>query len=244
MLHKTPGIVLRTVKYGDTSLILSIFTELFGIQSYIVNGVRSSKPKAAKGNLLQPGNILDLVVYHHEQKNLQRISEFKLGHVYTSMHVNIVKNTVALYLIELLQKTLKQPEQQPDLYYFTAGVFKALDAENTAVAANLPLYFTLKLAAHLGFHFAGHYSSYTPYLDLQQGIFTDLPPHHTQYLDEVSSQVTDRLQQIQHPADLEKIELNKERRRNLLYAYLDFYKLHIPDFTELHSPPILNEILS
>ncbi|AWO02282.1 DNA repair protein RecO [Chitinophaga alhagiae] len=244
MLHKTPGIVLRTVKYGDSSLILSIFTELFGIQSYIVNGVRSSKPKAAKGNLLQPGNILDLVVYHHEQKNLQRISEFKLGHVYTSMHVNIVKNTVALYLIELLQKTLKQPEQQPDLYHFTAGVFKALDAGPTTVAANLPLYFTLRLAAHLGFHFAGHYSSYTPYLDLQQGVFTDLPPHHTQYLDEFSSQVTDRLQQIQHLADLDKIELNKERRRNLLYAYLDFYKLHIPDFTELHSPPILNEILS
>src|SRR5687768_377139 len=160
MLHKTPGIVLRTVKYGDASVILSIFTELFGIQSYIVNGVRSSKPKAAKGNLLQPGNILDLVVYHHEQKNLQRISEFKLGHVYTSMHVNIVKNTVALYLIELLQKTLKQPEQQPELYYFAANVFKALDSESTAVAANLPLYFTLKLAANLGFHFAGHYSSY------------------------------------------------------------------------------------
>lgn len=244
MLHKTPGIVLRTVKYGDTSLILSIFTELFGIQSYIVNGVRSSKPKAAKGNLLQPGNILDLVVYHHEQKNLQRISEFKLGHVYTSMHVNIVKNTVALYLIELLQKTLKQPEAQPELYHFAADSFKALDAATSAAAANLPLYFTLKLAAHLGFHFGGRYSSYTPYLDLQQGIFTDLPPHHTQYLDEVSSQITDQLQQIRHPADLGKIELNKDRRRNLLYAYLDFYQLHIPDFTELHSPPILNEILS
>lgn len=244
MLHKTPGIVLRAVKYGDTSLILSIFTELFGIQSYIVNGVRSSKPKAAKGNLLQPGNILDLVVYHHEQKNLQRISEFKLGHVYTSMHVSIVKNTVALYLIELLQKTLKQPEHAAELYHFTAGVFRALDTESTAVAANLPLYFTLKLAAHLGFHFAGHYSSYTPYLDLQEGVFTDLPPHHTQYLDEVSSQITDMLQQIRHPVELGAIELNKERRRNLLYAYLDFYKLHLPDFTELHSPPILNEILS
>ncbi len=244
MLHKTPGIVLRTVKYGDTSLILSIFTELFGIQSYIVNGVRSSKPKAAKGNLLQPGNILDLVVYHHEQKNLQRISEFKLGHVYTSMHVNIVKNTVALYLIELLQKTLKQPEAQPELYNFAADSFKALDAATSGAAANIPLYFTLKLAAHLGFHFAGHYSPYTPYLDLQQGIFTDLPPHHTQYLDEVSSQITDRLQQVRHPSDLGTIELSKDRRRNLLYAYLDFYQLHIPDFKELHSPPILNEILS
>ena len=243
MLHKTPGIVLRTVKYGDSSVILSIFTELFGIQSYIVNGVRSAKPKAAKGNILQPGNILDLVVYHHEQKNLQRISEFKLGHVYTSMHVNIVKNTVALYLIELLQKVMKQPEHTPELYHFAESTFRALDTESTTVAANLPLYFTLRLAAHLGFHFGGHYSSYTPYLDLQEGVFTDLPPHHTNYLDETSSAITDRLQGVSAFTDLEKIELNKERRRNMLYAYLEFYRLHLPDFTELQSPPILHEIL-
>ncbi len=243
MLHKTPGIVLRTVKYGDTSVILSILTELFGIQSYIVNGVRSPKPRAAKGNILQPGNILDLVVYHHEQKNLQRISEFKLGHIYTSMHVNIVKNTVALYLIELLQKCIRQPEHNPELYHFTETAFKALDTEPSSVAANLPLYFTLKLAAHLGFHFAGHYSAYTPYLDLQEGVFTDLPPHHTNYLDETASEITNRLQQVKHPSALVNIELNKERRRNMLYAYLEFYKLHLPDFTELHSPPILHEIL-
>lgn len=243
MLHKTPGIVLRTVKYGDTSVILSIFTELFGIQSYIVNGVRSSRPKAAKGNILQPGNILDLVVYHHEQKNIQRISEFKPGHIYTTMHVNIVKNTVALYLIELLQKSLRQPEPDPELYHFTEKVFRALDTENTAVAANLPLFFTLRFAAHLGFHFAGHYSEYTPYLDLAEGTYVDLPPHHTNYLDETNSQLTDRLQNIHHIPDLEHVLMNKERRRNLLYAYLDFYKLHLPDFKELHSPPILHEIL-
>lgn len=243
MLHKTPGIVLRTVKYGDSSVILNILTELFGIQSYIVNGVRSSRPKAARGNLLQPGNILELVVYHHEQKNLQRISEFKLGHVYTSMHVNIVKNTVALYLIELLQKCIKQPEHNPELYHFTETVFKALDTEPDAAAANIPLYFTLKLAAYLGFHFGGHFSAYTPYFDLQEGVYTDLPPHHTNYLDETSSEITHRLQRVLHPALLGEIALSKTRRRTMLYAYLDFYRLHLPDFTELHSPPILHEIL-
>ena len=138
MLHKTRGIVLRTVKYGDTSIIASIFTELFGVQSYMMNGVRSSKPKAAKGNLLQPGNILELVVYHNEIRNLQRIAEFKLGYIYTSLHFNVVKNTVALYLIELLQKSLKQPEQQLELYYFTENTLQLLDGSATAVIANLP----------------------------------------------------------------------------------------------------------
>ena len=43
MTHKTKGIVLRTVKYGETSLVVIMFTELFGIQTYMVNGVRSAK---------------------------------------------------------------------------------------------------------------------------------------------------------------------------------------------------------
>lgn len=242
MLHKTRGIVLRTVKYGDTSVILSIFTELFGIQSYIVNGVRTAKPKA-KGNLLQPGNILEMVVYHQEQKNLQRISEFKLGYLYTALRFNVVKNTVTLYMIELLQKCLKQPEQHPELYYLAEHTLRLLDISEGNIVANLPLYFTLQLATLLGFRLNGRYSEYTPYLDLQEGTFTDLPPHHTNYLDTVNSQLTDQLFQCREPAALSDIQMNKDRRRKLLYAYLDFLKLHMPDFTELHSPSILHEIL-
>lgn len=242
MLHKTRGIVLRTVKYGDTSAIVSIFTELFGLQSYMINGVRTSKPKA-KGNLLQPGNVLELIVYHHEQKSIQRISEFKLGYIYTSLHFNVVKNTVALYMIELLQKSLKQPEQHLELYYFTEQTLQVLDNAQMAIAANIPLYFTLKLAEHLGFRLNGRYSEYAHYLDLLEGSFTDLPPHHSNYLDAANSELTDRLFQCHDWESLGNIVMNKDKRRKLLYSYLDFFKLHLPDFTELHSPPILHEIL-
>ena len=76
MVHNTKGIVLRVVKYGETSVIVTIYTELFGIQSYIVNGVRTtSKKGASKASLFQPAAILDLIVYHNELKNLQRIKE-------------------------------------------------------------------------------------------------------------------------------------------------------------------------
>src|ERR1700754_2635677 len=110
-LHKTKGIVVRVVKYGETSVIVTVFTELFGIQSYMVNGVRTSSKKGpGKANLFQPAAILDLVVYHNELKNLQRIKEFKWGHLYQHLFFNVVKNSVALFMVELLQKTLKQPE--------------------------------------------------------------------------------------------------------------------------------------
>ncbi|GEP92299.1 DNA replication and repair protein RecO [Chitinophaga terrae (ex Kim and Jung 2007)] len=243
MLHKTRGIVLRAVKYGDTSLILSVFTELFGLQSYIVNGARSSKPKAAKGNLLQPGNILEMVVYHQDIKNIHRISEFKLGHIYTSVQLNVVKNTVALYIIELLQKCLKQPEQHLELYYFTENTLRYLDLAPMPAIANLPLYYTLKVGEQLGFRLNGHFSEYTPFLDLQEGTFTDLPPHHSYHLDPECSELTDRIFRCAGIPELVTITMSKDKRRRLLYAYLDFFQLHLPDFTEMHSPPILHEIL-
>ena len=82
-VHKTKGLVLRTVKYGETSVIVSIFTELFGLQSYLVNGVRTiSKKGSAKASMFQPTAILDMVVYHNELKQLQRIKEFRWSHLY------------------------------------------------------------------------------------------------------------------------------------------------------------------
>src|SRR5215813_15284444 len=143
-LHKTKGIVLRAVKYGDTSLIVAIFTELFGIQSYLVNGVRASTKKGSgKANLFQPAAILDLIVYHNELKNLQRIKEFKWDHLYQHIFFNVLKNAVALFMIELLQKCLKQPEANADLYHFIEDAFIYLDEADETVVANYPLFFAL-----------------------------------------------------------------------------------------------------
>ena len=95
-MHTTKGIVIRVVKYGETSVIASIYTELFGIQSYLVNGVRtSSKQGGGKAGLFQPGAILELVVYHNELKNIQRIKEFKWGYLYQTLFFDVIKNAVA-----------------------------------------------------------------------------------------------------------------------------------------------------
>jgi DNA repair protein RecO (recombination protein O) len=138
-LHKTKGIVLKTVKYGETSLIATVYTELFGIQSYLVNGVRSSSRKGpGKANLFQPAAILDLLVYHNDLKNLQRIREFSWAVLYVHILSNILKNAVALYMVELLQKTLKQPEPNPDLFYFIEDSFLHLDAERRPSPRQFP----------------------------------------------------------------------------------------------------------
>jgi len=139
-LHKTNGIVLRTLKYGETSVIVSIYTEVFGVQSYLINGVRTSSKKGpGKANLFQPAAILDLVVYYNELKNLHRIKEFKWSYLYQHLFFNVMKNSVALFMIELLQKCLKQPEPNADLYHFMEEALIHLDKSEEAAVGNYPL---------------------------------------------------------------------------------------------------------
>ena len=118
-LHKARGIVLRTVKYGETSLIVTIFTDLFGVQSYLVNGVSGFYKKGSgKANLFQPAAILDLIVYYNELKNLQRIKEFRWG-PFVSKHFirHKEKNAVSLFMVELLTKCLKTTRKQMKIFF-------------------------------------------------------------------------------------------------------------------------------
>src|SRR5580692_11529524 len=227
-LHKTKGIVLKTVKYGETSLIATLYTELFGIQSYLVNGVRtSSKRGPGKAVYFQPAAILDLLVYHNELKNLQRIREFSWAVLYSAIFSDIFTNAVALYMVELLQKTIKQPEPNPELFYFIEDSFLHLDAAEGRVLANFPLFFILHLAGFFGFRIQDVYSEKKAILDLREGQFVDEPPPHGQALEGALSYHTAQLLRVQRPEELQELALNQETRRTLLQAYQAFYALQV-----------------
>jgi DNA repair protein RecO (recombination protein O) len=241
----TKGIVLRTVKYGETSLIVTIFTELFGIQSYLINGVRiSSKKGSGRANLFQPAALLDMLVYHNELKQLQRIKEFKWAHLYQHILSDIPKNAVALFMVELLTKCLKQPEANPDLFHFTEDAFLHLDESSGSVAANFPLFFALHLAVFFGFRVNDQYSPEKPFLDLQEGNFVGERPSHPYFLEDREAGITSQLLKVMQPGELADIKLNQDFRRSLLHAYERYYALHIQDFGTLRTLPVLREILS
>jgi len=245
MVHATKGIVLRTVKYGDTSIITTIYTELFGIQSYIVKGVRqSSKTSAGKASFFQPAAMLDMEVHHNELKQLQFIKEYQWAYLYEKVLFDVVRNTVAQFVIELLQHSLKQPEANPELFYLIEDTLKQLDKGNDTLTGNLPLYFTLHLGSELGFQFHGMYSEQTPVLDLQEGMFIAEKPTHPYYLEGNHARITSDLSALQFYNDLENIPLNRTVRRELLQAYQTYLSLHISDFGEMRSFGILQEILS
>jgi DNA repair protein RecO (recombination protein O) len=244
MLHNTKGIVLRTVRYGETSVIVLVFTEKLGVQSYLINGVRtSSKKGAGKANLFQPAAILDLVVYHNELKQLQRVREFKWSYLYQHIFSDIRKNVVALFMVELLTKCLKQPEPNTELFNFVEDAFIHLDESSESVAANFPLFFALHLAVFFGFRIQDRYSEKNPILDLQEGIFVPERPAHRHYLEDKQAQITSQLLKVMQPEELQDIKLNHEFRRTLLHAYETYYGLQIQDFGVMKTLPVLREIL-
>ncbi len=243
MTHKTKGIVLRSIKYGETSLVVTIFTELFGVQTYMVNGVRSTKRSSSKANHFQPAAILDLVVYHRQSQSMQRIKEFSWAFLYRDVLSNVIRNSIASYMVELLYKCLKQPEPNPDLFNFCEAALMKLDEAGKTVTANFALFFTIQLPHFFGFRMADNYSNENAILDLQEGNFVPHHPHHPHFIEGEYAMITSQLLKVMQPGELEAFPLNRETRRNLLLKYQDYYALHISDFGQMKTLVVLHEVL-
>ncbi|HMO31596.1 MAG TPA: DNA repair protein RecO [Lacibacter sp.] len=243
-LHKTKGLVLRAVKYGETSLIVSVYTELFGLQSYLVQGVRlATKKSPARANLFQPGSLLDLVVYHNELRQLQRIREFRWAVLYRDLFSDVVKNSVLLFILELVQKSIRQPECNPDLFAFLEDALLELDQAPAAVTANFPLYFLLHFCAFSGFQLSDPREEDAVILDLREGCFTRQYPQHGNYVDGTVAQSIRELLKVMQPHELTEIPLQQLQRRRLLETLELYYALHLPEFGKMKTLPVLQEVL-
>jgi DNA repair protein RecO (recombination protein O) len=247
MTNKTKGIVLRTIKYGETSLIVTVFTELFGVQTYMVNGIRTAKKSGAKAAMYQPAALLEMEVYNNELKSMHRIKECNWSVLYKNILSDVIKNSIALYMVELLYKTLKQPEQNADLFYFCEDVFLELDSSTDIIAANFPLYFTLHLAGFFGFKLNSPVLTEDEqqgiFIDLIEGEFTDQQPQHPNFISGDNAVITAELLKIMQPSELDQVKLNHTKRRELLLKYQDYYALHIADFGQMKTLLVLHEVL-
>lgn len=243
-IHKTKGIVVKTVKYGDTSLIATIYTEVFGMQSYIVKGVRKPTKKGlSNNNYFMPGALLDLQVFHNEQKQLQFIKEYSFSKIYISLFSNVVKNSATLFCLEILHHSIIQPESNPTLFYFIEESFILLDVNSDdTLAANYSIYFSIRLADYLGFGIQNNFSTSNKILDLQQGFFTQNFPTNNHYLNEVLSQQVSHFLCLSSLAEVSSIKLNQHARRGLIDGIINYFSLHITQFTNLKTVEVLRQI--
>ncbi|MGI9190678.1 MAG: DNA repair protein RecO [Chitinophagaceae bacterium] len=238
MIQSTKGIVLRSVKYGDTSLILTVYTERYGIQHYMVQGVRSDKKGGAKANVLQPTSLLDMVVYHQPGKNLQRIKEFKPAYIYQGIQQEPLKNSVALFMVELAYRLITEEEAHPELFEFLYSNFMQLDAHASLAAANTPLVFSLRLCQQMGFGIDVSNFEEGHIFDIENGNF--IPYAGTDHMRVSSAQ--DALELHTLLQEGLQFKTSGERRFHLLQLVLRFVQWHHPDMQALRSVDVLHAI--
>ena len=238
MQHKTRGIVLKATKYAESSLVVQVFTEKFGVQSYIVNGARKPKAKIST-SLLQPLHLLDMVVYRRENTSLQRIADARQMPPLQSIPHDSIKRTVALFLTEVLYKSLRQQTADDSLFNFLFSAISWWDNLERPIP-HFHLFFLIKLSRYLGFS-PSLPKIGLPFFDLKEGLFcTSLPAHawvlqnpHTTYFTNLLTCSFEDLASLQFPLT---------DRRLLLRKIIDFYRLHIDHLGEIHSHEILEEV--
>jgi DNA repair protein RecO (recombination protein O) len=241
MLVKSRGIILRSLKYGETSLIMDIYTRDYGLNSYIIGGVRNKKSKTQAG-LCQIMSLVQIIAYHKNTKSLYRIKEVSSDHLYQRIPFEIMRSSVGMFMTEILKNTIKDDEENPDLFDFIADWYKFLD-QSTNSTSNAHLLFMLELSEHIGIQPRDNFSVNNPYFDLMEGQFTSKTPNHRYFLDPADSELLYDLM-MQERDSIHELSLTNSQRRILLDKLILFYKLHVDTIKELHTYNILNEILS
>ena len=240
MIIETRGIILRSIKYSETSIIIDVYTEKKGLRSYIVSGVRAPKSKISVG-LLQVMSLIDMVCYESDNAGkLNRIKEIKAAHVYTSLIFDVKKSAVGQFVAEVARRTLREAEENTALFNLIFDVFVYLD-ETQSGYANLHLAFMLALSNHLGFQ--PQLDTYTEgsIFDLKEGIFVDNTIGNTHYINPVLAKILRGLME----SDWHKsgdVKMTREQRQLLLNELLNFYRFHIDNLPEINAHKILQEI--
>ncbi len=241
MLHKIRGIVLKTTLYSESSVVAQVFTDKFGIQSYMINGVKKPKAKIPM-NVLQPLHLLDLVVYHKVNSQIQRISEARPSPVFKSIPYHLIKNTMVQFLNEVLYKSIRQQHSDENLFDFIFNSISWFD-EVEKPSSNFHLAFLLKLSRFLGFSPHSQTRSDQKYFDLQEGYFTSIVPLHPYYIQKREADYF--LALFTTPFEkINEIFLDNITRRFILDKILVFYRLHTASFGEIKSHHVLEEVLS
>lgn len=239
MLVTTEGIVLHSIKYGESSIIATIFTNDFGRQSYLINAARSKNSKN-KASLLQPLFLVDLVAYQKQSHELHRIKEIKSTQIYQSLSLDISKSTISIFLAEILYKSVNEQESYPEMFDFIKNSLLYFDLMESGFS-NFHIWFLLRLTEYLGFLPDMNRAGYQNWFDMKKGEIVAFQPSHPFY---ANKDLTEFL------ADLASLKIHeladymvpRKIRDQLITVVVDYYHLHFENLGEIKSLNVLREI--
>lgn len=240
MLLKSRGILLRAIKYSETSLILDVYTREKGLKKYIVSGVRKNKARL-HANLFQVMSILDLVAYDRPDRDLNRLTEAQSAYIFQRIPFEVPRSAIGQFIIEVTRKAIHDSEANPELFDFLDQYLTFLD-QTSGNIANIHLLFLIQFSAYLGVMPDLDYDPSRPFFDLQNGHFTQSIPPHSNYLDEQEAHLLHQLMDCSL-STVENVKMKAAQRKKMLNSLLDYYRLHLDHFGNIHAHHILSEIL-
>jgi DNA repair protein RecO (recombination protein O) len=241
MLYSSPAIVIRTVKYGETSVIAKLYTRQLGMQSFMIRGVRkNSKSASFKPAQLLNLNLLEIVAFHKQNTELQNIKEIRCQPALHELHHDFVKTSVGLFIAEVIHKCVVTEEPDTPLFDFLYECIQELDASQHSVAL-FPCWMLTHLTRYLGFEPKGEVKQ-TEAFDMENGLFTS----EENYLSEkMPYPVSLLLYQLLHTpcTQLHTIDSNAAERHTLLNQLMAYYRMHHLNIGEIKSHQILRDVM-
>lgn len=239
-MEKTDGVVLHSIPYAENGLIIKIYTRGYGLVSYVISLGKNRKNR--KMALLQPLSLVQLISTPPESGKLARITNLESLYPYQALLVDPIKRTIALFLAEVLYRSIKEDQPDPDLFDFLQHSLRILDMTEDN-CANFHLVFLLQLSRFYGFYPQEPGAGVAGYFDLQEGRFQLSKPAHPHFLNAQLSVQLQRLMGLNFERSGE-LKLPNHDRKYLLSGLVNYFRYHVPNFGELRSVKVLEEIVS
>lgn len=235
----TKAIVLSAIKFGDTSLVVKCFTEKEGIKSYLLKGVLTSKKGKLRSAYFQLFNQLEIIASHNNKGNLNSIREVRVIHSYQTIHQSVVKQSIVLFLSEVVASVIKEEEQNVSLYQYLETTVIWLDTHQSV--SNFHLLFLLKLSNFLGFYpnISQHNLSA---FSLLQGTFTE--SIYDKQL--ITGQELKLFKKLLHANfdTIATLQFSKKERQVLLRILIQYFELHLNGFNKPKSLDVLEIVFN
>ena len=239
MLTKTQAIVLHSLKYGESRLIVDMFTRTFGRQSFIVSIPKTSKGKIKK-QFFQPLTLLEIETDIRPKLQLQKLNDVRLLTPFASIPFEPDKLAISLFVAEILYYALRSEQRNELLYDYLEYSIMWLDGQQVNFA-NFHIVFLLRLTRFLGFY--PNLDDYEDgdYFDLRESEFMRNPPVHRDFLHPEEAQKVQLMMRMDFPT-MHLFRMSHDDRNRLLEISIKYYRLHLPDFPEMKSIEVLQAL--
>ena len=233
------AIVISSLKYGDSSLIVRLFTREGGLQAYLIKGILGRKKGPFRAGHFQPLTQLEIVGSPSRSGKLGYLREAAIAFPYQTVHADIRKSTLALFLSEILAQSIREEEPDQALFSYLESALQWLDHHEQV--ANFHIRFLIGLSRYLGFY-PDPDSSGAPFFDLGEGAFVQEPALYPVLGGEVLELFTRFLETGFD--SMAQVRLTQGQRREILQALITYYAIHLPGFREPRSLAVLDTVFA